>query len=1070
MNISRDLNKQQREAVYHYKGPALVLAGPGSGKTRVITYRVAYLIRQHNVPPESILAVTFTNKAAQEMVNRLHNDDLLGETVGVEVWIHTFHAACVRILRQYAEKIDLNPNFAVIDQDTQEEIISQYIRDFAPSIADNQVWLARDFISDAKIKLGDPTEPHESPHLKEFMEDESSIVTMNDLLEVARRYQQYLNSNDALDFDDLVSRTVDLLANFPDVRDELHSKFQFIMVDEYQDINYAQYELIRYLCNPEENIMAVADDDQSIYSWRGSDPSFIDSFKEQYDPRIVQLIEHFRSTEHLLRASQSLISKNTRRKKGSLITYNDRGNAIYHYKLDTIEEELRLVVWLVRKLIREKRYSPGQIAIFYRTHRLADKLEQYLMENKIEVRRIRRESFFDDAAVRAIVSYLRLICWNLEPDMNRIINFPDLIMDELTKLQLERMAKREGVKFRDLLRNIDKYDAVGPLTNNRIRYFISSVEDFTVDVRGESVSKIVQKLFNFLESQRSPYHSDDLAAIQSPDGAGGFWLAVNALYGSIQQNQPVAIISPYGIDNYSAAGIIMYMLQNYLGMGEKAACQFLDAESSMLPMEEDGLYIVIGSVNNIPNNIVERAILIGVEDNELADRSVSCIANLPAGEGGVVSTTALKLCQRLLSSYEAGNTDGLIVYDLETIGNDARTAEIIEIGAKKVGSRDDLFHQLVNPRKFIPRSSTEIHGITNDEVKGKPTIEDVLPSFLDFIGDNILVGHNITGFDNKIIARYMVSYMGRAGLPNVPYDTLSVARRLFPLENHKLDALADKFSISYEELHRAEADVKLTEQIFRELRREDLKRGEHRSLPEVLPLVAIGILEKNAAIEKENAAFYNAALRYLNQRRDFQGNIELLPITHLEASEAEEAIRFLDMMKKAEPSDTKDDVNWNSIRARFQNVVLDFEHGSYDKSLSAFLNYAVLLTSVDVSKEHEDKLTMMTAHSAKGTEFPVVIMIGMEQGNFPILRRDQTEEELEEERRLFYVGMTRAKKQLYITSVKRRMSDIEKTPSQFIWEIQPDLIKTVYANQIRKAWERETKERRRAKAGTAVDS
>jgi DNA helicase-2/ATP-dependent DNA helicase PcrA len=211
-------------------------------------------------------------------------------------------------------------------------------------------------------------------------------------------------------------------------------------------------------------------------------------------------------------------------------------------------------------------------------------------------------------------------------------------------------------------------------------------------------------------------------------------------------------------------------------------------------------------------------------------------------------------------------------------------------------------------------------------------------------------------------------------------------------------------------------------------------------------------------------------LRYLNQRRDFQGNIELLPITHLEASEAEEAIRFLDMMKKAEPSDTKDDVNWNSIRARFQNVVLDFEHGSYDKSLSAFLNYAVLLTSVDVSEEREDKLTMMTAHSAKGTEFPVVIMIGMEQGNFPILRRDQTEEELEEERRLFYVGMTRAKKQLYITSVKRRMSDIEKTPSQFIWEIQPDLIKTVYANQIRKAWERETKERRRAKAGTAVDS
>jgi DNA polymerase III epsilon subunit family exonuclease len=1097
MNIARELTKQQAEAVYHYKGPVLVLAGPGSGKTRVITYRVAYLIRHHNVPPESILAVTFTNKAAQEMMNRLHNDDLLGETIGVEVWIHTFHAACVRILREYGDKIGLNPNFAIIDQGTQEEIISRCIRDFGPSISENQVWVARDFISGAKIKLKDPIEPHDTDRLNRLMEDEDSIMTMNDLLEVARRYQEYLNLHEALDYDDLVCKTVNLLSDSVHVRDELRKRFQFIMVDEYQDINLAQYELIRHLCNTEENIMVVADDDQSIYSWRGSDPSFMDQFKEQYNPRIIQLVDHFRSTKNLLRASQSLIGKNTRRKKGSLITDNDSGSVVYHYKLDAVEEELRLVAWLINKLIREKHYSPGQIAVFYRTHRLADKLEQYLLERRIEVRRIRPESFFEDNIVRPIVDYLRLICWHPELYMNRIVNFPDTVMDELTKLQLERITKKSGVGFGDLMRNIAASETplvhVGPLTKHRIQRFISVFDGFNANPKDESASEVVRRLLEFLESERSPYHSADLAVIQSPAGSGSFWLAVNALYGTIQQGQPVSVIAAYGIDNYSAAGIIMHVLQNYLNMGERITCQFLPPDGAPRYIEqerEEGvLYIVIGSLDNVPKDIVERAILIGIHAQE---EPTNCIASLPAGEGGVVSTTALKFCQRLLSSYEAGNTDALVVYDLETTGNNPKTAEIIEIAAKKIGSRgeDGRFHQLVKPKRRIPRFSTDIHGITNEDVRGEPGIEEVLPSFLDFIGDSVLVGHNIKEFDNRVIARYMAAYMGRSELPNSSYDTLSVAKRLFPLENYRLDVLADKFDISYDGLHRADDDVELSDRIFRRLRREDLMQSERKSLPEVLSLVAIGILEKNAAMEEENAAFYNAALRYLRQKRrpesqkaslpvlrlsgfplppeSISGAIELLPISHLEAAEEEEAIRFLDLMRKEDPPDTKDDMDWNATKAKLQNVVLDFERSSYDKSLNAFLGYAALFTNVDMSEEngHEDKVTMMTAHSAKGTEFPVVIMIGMEQGNFPLLRPDQSDEELEEERRLCYVGMTRAKRQLYMTSVKRRIGDIEKTPSQFIWEIQPDLVKTVYADQIRRAWDNE----RRASRKGSVDS
>ena len=1068
MNIERELNDPQQKAVYHYKGPALVLAGPGSGKTRVITYRVAYLVRHHDIPPDNILAVTFTNKAAGEMKDRLHSDALLGETIGMEVWIHTFHAACVRILREYGEKIGLNPRFGIVDEEKREKILSQYIRDVGSTVAENQLWLVRDFISSAKLRLEDPTQPHKTKNLKRIMEDESQIVDMDDLMEVARRYQKFLNDHDALDYDDLTLKTVNLLKDCVDVRDKLHEQFQFLMVDEYQDINPAQYELIRHLCGPDRNIMAVADDDQSIYSWRGSDPSFIDKFKEVYNPRIVQLVDHFRSTQNLLRASQSLIRKNTRRKKGILITDNDRGGIIYHYKLDTEDEELKLVEWLIRKLVREKRYSPGQMAIFYRTHRLADKLEKYLLEHKIEVNRIRRESFFDDATVRGIVDYLRLSCWHPELYINRVINFPDPIIDELTKLQLERAAKKNGMEFGALLRSVASSDTpvaeVGPLTRNRIGHFISAIDEFANAPEDESVSGAVKRLFEFLESRRSPYHTIDLASIQSPGDLTSLWQPVNALYGSIQQKNPVSIIAAYGMDNYCAAGILMHVLQNYLDMGEKVTCQFLPPEGEPDYIEldeasENTLYAVIGSRENIPDEIIEHAILIGVDTDE---EFAPCVANLPAGEGGVVAVTALKFCQRLLISYESDNTDGLIVYDLETTGNKLRTAEIVEIGARKVGARrgTGVFHQLVNPRGRIPEFSTNIHGISNDDVKNEPGIETVLPSFLEFIDDSILVGHNIKEFDNKIISRYMASYMGRAELPNAAYDTISVARRLFPLGNYRLDALADKFDIEYDELHRAQDDVNVTDLIFRKLRREDLWQIVRTSLSEVLPLIGIGILEKNAAMEKENIAFYNAALRYLRYRKESDDIVEILPITNLEAADQEEAIRFLEIMKKEEPPDTKDDIDWSSTKAKFQNIVLDFERANYDTSLNAFLGHAALFNNMDMTEEDEDadKITMMTVHSAKGTEFPVVIMIGMEQGNFPIMRPDQTEEEFEEERRLCYVGMTRAEKQLYMTSVKRRMGR-EITPSQFIWEIQPDLIETVYAEQIRKAWDKERQER-----------
>ncbi|MGQ9609395.1 MAG: UvrD-helicase domain-containing protein [bacterium] len=1086
MNLLYGLNKLQDSAVHHYRGPLIVLAGPGSGKTRVITYRISYLIREHHIPPENILAVTFTNKAAQEMLNRLYSNELLGETVGMEVWIHTFHSACVRILRQYGERIGLNPRFAIIDQNDQELLISQFLRDLNSPIPKNHLWLIRDFISDAKIKLENPIEVKESERLRRFNEnknDNTINIDIYDILDVVKLYQEFLATHDILDFDDLVSMTVKLLKTSEDVKLELQKKFQFIMIDEYQDINLSQYELVTHLCNPENNIMVVADDDQSIYSWRGSNLTFIDKFKERYKPKIIQLVDHYRSTKNILRASQSLIEKNSRIKKGSLLTSNDKGEVIYHYRLGDTDEEQKLVLWLIRRLINEKHYSPGQIAIFYRTHKLADKLEHFLIKNKVAVRRIYKESFFHDTPFHAILGYLRFLCWGLEPDLEKSLSFPDPIIDELTKLQLKKTARNDKISLMELLRNIDNYDDIGPLTRKRVRDFVNLIDKFPNDPMNTPIDQIIKNLFEVLSAERSPYHSADLNAIGDSDKLGNLWLAINTLYGAIQQKSQIEIITSYGIDNYCSAGIIIYVLENYLNIGDKLRYHFLPSDDiqrkhiinkiaeKSLPEDDfwlndninnqnDTLYIIIGSLENLPEKIIERSILLG--DVECVGSRF--ISHLSPSAGGVLSTTALKFCQRLLSVYESANTNGLIVYDLETIGNNFRTAEIIEIAAKKIGVRQKkesniVFHQLVKPKNSIPKSSTDIHGITNEDVKDMPGIEEVLPKFLDFIGDSILVGHNIIDFDNKVIGRYMAKYVGRQELVNSCYDTFLIAKKLFPLENYKLDALATKFGINIEgvQLHRAIGDISLTEQIFRRLRREESARNERNSLKELLPLVAVGILDKNAAMEEENIAFYNATLRYIHNSRQHSSAIELLPISYMEASEEEEVIRFLDRIREENPPIDKEDEEWNSLKAKFQNSVIDFQQYGYNKSLNAFLDYSALLTGNDVSEESEDKVTMMTVHSAKGTEFPVVIMIGMEQGNFPIISSEQTESDLEEERRLCYVGMTRAKKQLYMTSVRYRESDRELTPSQFIWEIQPDLIKTIYPNQIRKALNKKRK-------------
>ena len=1040
MELLQELNEKQQQAAAHTDGAMLVVAGPGTGKTNVITHRIAHLIRNHQIAPQQIFAVTFTNKAAQEMLDRIK--ELLGTTQGLEVRIHTFHAFCVRLLRQHAETIGLGVNFAIFSQETQEEVLIECLRELGQNRLTYPPWMLRDIMGAYKIKLEDPTADRDAIRLGDGTVIDDP-VQVQDILDLLKAYQTKLASHNALDFDDLISKSVEVLEQVPNVRAEYHNDIRFILVDEYQDINAAQYALLKLLSrSPQRNVMVVADEDQSIYSWRGSDPKYIEQFKKDFKPSVVELEEHYRCSERILRAAGAVIAKNTRQKESVLKTHKGAGNTLYHYMTETPDREANLAITLIRRLVEGRHYSYGDIAVFYRTHQLAETLADRLHQERIQFQRIGRTNSFQEEHAQGILSYLNFIQWQLPRDIEKAVNFPQQLIDDLTLVRLKWLAQQKDIALIELLRKIDDYpDDVGPFTRWNVRQFFQQIDDFHAGIKGEQILTIANRLFDLLSHRRSPYQSEDMHEIEDQPEIPGLRAATDTLYSAIDRGEPIHLMASYGVDSYCAAHIIRMTLDRYLDLS--IDIDLLPLDSLPNPsMDESGVNILIGNFGEIPERKGTTILLgsaIGMDANVIQlNRS-----RLNQSR----SIAALKLCQRLLSNFEQPNRADMIVYDLETIDNNPKTAEIIEIAAHRlsaIGSDLESYHQLVKPTGRIPRSSTRIHGINNETVANEPGIEIVLPQFLSFIQDRILIGHNIAEFDNPVLERDLGRYLKR-GLSNPYYDTLTTAQRLYPRESCSLEALSTKFKIEHDTMHRAIEDVQVNRHVFDELIKEDLRRREVRSLPELLPLVGIGILaaqeeQQEIIIDEETEGgiktYRQAAARYI---RTHGPDIDWLE-ADLQPAERQSVQDFINTLKQMQLEESPEDRDWEARRARFMNGVLHFETTSVERRLTDFLDYQKLINSADEVEVETDKITLMTLHAAKGTEFPVVIILGLEDGTFPIRRPDQPLSELEEERRLFYVGMTRAQDRLYLTSVRRRRSDYERSSSMFLREIPSNLI------------------------------
>ena len=896
MNILHGLNKKQIEAVTHKDGPLLVIAGPGTGKTRVITHRITHLIREHNIRPEKILAITFTNKAAEEIQERINSE--IGEPHGSSVKACTFHAFCVKVLRKHALKIGVSENFTIFDQELQDEILTESVRELILSRDDYPPWLLRNIISDAKCKLQNPIDAVNSTDIH----DTEAIENIRSVLQA---YQRKLDEYDALDFDDLLLKTVKLL-QVEEVKEAYHKEISYILVDEFHDVNRVQYHLLQHLCAPsEQNLMVVADEDQSIYSWRGSNRAFIDYFRTDFSPQTVELDDHYRCSEKILRAAEEVISRNPeRQKQHTLRTHKDAGRDIFHYTFDTPIAEALGIINVIENLVKQRNHSYRDIAIFYRTHKLADVLAEQLSRTNIKFQRILPTNSFGEGNSKGILAYLRFIQWKLPQDLERAINFPETCIDDLTWVRLKWLAQRKHIAFIELLRNIEAYpEDVGPLTRRNVRQFWTQLEKLSTELEGEKANKIIPKLFDALERSRSPYRAEELEVIEKQPELPNLATAQDVLYSAIDLDEPIQITASHGIDEYCAAHIVHQTFETYLD--QTAKLQFLPPDENRPTQSDNGVHLFIGDFEELGEKGRDaRTILIGTVG--AADSDTVHLETKSAR-----SIAALKLCQRLINRFESPNMADMVVYDLETTGINPKRAEIVEIAAHRlspIGDEVERYHCLVRPPGgYIPRAATRIHQIDAETVKNAPGIEIVLPEFSGFIQDRILIGHNVSEYDNPILARDLRRCL-KIELSAPHYDTLVTARRLFfPRQRCSIGALAEKFEIEYDRLHNALEDVRVNREIFKELIKIDAYKREVKSLAELLPLVGLGILAKTEASRPEGVAteasettstkdtlteteaFLNAAKRFVQVH-----NAVLPDGLPLEASEAMQAVAYME--------------------------------------------------------------------------------------------------------------------------------------------------------------------------------
>lgn len=500
MDFLSGLNDNQRQAVETTEGPILILAGAGSGKTRVITHKIAYLIEEKNVFPGNILAITFTNKAATEMKERTAN--LLNRDVE-RMWIGTFHAVCLRILRRDIDKLGYTSNFSIYDRNDQVTLVKDCLKELDINSKEYNENMILSRISDFKDRQISPEE-----NLKE---NENDFREKN-IANVYKLYQKKLFDNNALDFDDILCKTVDLLNKEKDILEYYQGRFEYVFVDEYQDTNKIQYELSKLMSGKHNNICVVGDIDQSIYGWRGADISNIMNFSKDFkDAKEIMLDRNYRSTQKILDVANSVIKNNYNNPKKHLWTEIKDGMDVEYHDFERAEQEADFVVDEIKRLIDSKEYKASDIVVLYRANAQSRHFEDRLVQRRISYKVVGGLRFYDRKEIKDILAYLQVI-QNPKDDLSlkRIINTPKRGIGLTTVGRLEAFSNENNISMYEALYMADKIETISAGARKKLSGFIEMLNLLIAKSELQSLTELIESVLIDSEYKKSLEDEDTI--------------------------------------------------------------------------------------------------------------------------------------------------------------------------------------------------------------------------------------------------------------------------------------------------------------------------------------------------------------------------------------------------------------------------------------------------------------------------------------------------------------------------------------------------------------------------------
>lgn len=483
-NLIEGLNDKQKEAVLATEGPCLVIAGAGSGKTKVLTHKIAYLISEKNVKPYNILAITFTNKAASEMKQRV--EKIVGD-VAQEMWMGTFHSICVRILRRFIDRIGFDTSFLIFDTSDQKTVVKECLK--ALNI-DDKTFSDRSVlseISNAKNEMLTP-KAYQAKYSGEFRKEKIG--------QVYELYQKRLRENNAIDFDDIINYTIDILSENPDVLQYYTEKFKYVLVDEYQDTNKAQFTLVTILASRYGNITVVGDNDQGIYSFRGADISNILNFEKDFPgTKIIKLEQNYRCTGNILKAANAVIKHNENKYEKKLWTENEEGSLPCLYQAEDEYDEANYVVKQIEHLKTEEYLKPKDFVILYRMNAQSRAIEDILRRENIPYKIVGGLKFYERKEIKDTIAYLRLI-HNTSDNLSlkRIINEPKRGIGKTSLDKIQEISDRNGTSMYEIIKHAEEFDL------NRVKAnadeFINLIEELRLKKQGLSISELLKEVLN----------------------------------------------------------------------------------------------------------------------------------------------------------------------------------------------------------------------------------------------------------------------------------------------------------------------------------------------------------------------------------------------------------------------------------------------------------------------------------------------------------------------------------------------------------------------------------------------